>query len=248
MIYLYPEKHANTLDLDALVQRAHRGDIFLLMEDGLTALTFQSPFIDALEPVKLMSIDTMLACMVMMCDTSHETIGAMPGTEGFVLYSMLVYALSAYSDERFSGLNYVAQELQKYALQSLPELYQATKNISDNLLGGVPSSVKIADVGQYVEDLVTARTGLSSKQHMALYNFIEREKTMAEKIQTVIADNPNLDVHVIVGACHISGEIPEDLLNSLAVNVPSYQELTALIEDFYPKQRLLDLIGDHVVR
>jgi len=248
MIYLYPEKHADMLDLEALVLRANRGDIFLLMEDGPTASMFKSPFINALEPVVMMSPDTMLACMVMMTDTTHETIGALPGTEGFVLYSMLVKMLGAYPDDRFAGLNYVAQELDRMPIQNLPELYYNVKNISDTLMGGVPSSVKTGEIRQYVEDLCTARTGLIAKQHMALYNFIKREKIMADTIQSVTAAHPDLDVHVIVGACHISGELTNDFLQTLAVNVPSYQELTRLIEEYYPKQRLLDFIGDHVIR
>ncbi len=248
MIYLYPERHANTLDLDALVQRANRGDIFLLMEDSPTALTFNSPFIDALEPVEMMSLDTMLACMVMMCDTTHDIIGDYPGTEGYVLYSMFVYVLGWYPDERFAGLNYIGLELRTIGSKSLPEVYQAVKTISDALLGGIPRSVKRLDISQFVDAVVSARTGLSAKQHMALYNFIKREKTMAEKIQAVSAKHKGLDIHVIVGACHISGDLADGLLDSLAVNVPSYKELTTLVEGFYPKQRLLDLIGDYVVR
>ena len=248
MIYLYPEKHADMLDLEALVKRANRGDIFLLMEDGLTAGMLKSPFIDALEPVTMMSANIMLACMVMMTDTSHETIGDLPGSEGFVLYSMLVKMLGTYPGDQFAGLNYVAQELGKMPVQNLPELYYNVKNISDTLLGGVPSTVKTKNIKQYVEDLCIARTGLTPKQHMAYYNFIKREKIMADKIRSVTAAHPDLDVHVIVGACHISGELTEDILHTLAVNAPSYQELTKLIEEYYPRQRLLDLIGDHVIR
>lgn len=248
MIYLYPEKHAHTLDLDALVRRAQRGESYLLMEDGPTALTFQCPYIDSLEPVTMMSVDTMLACMVMMCDSPHETIEAMPGTEGFVLFSMLMRILSTYSDNRFAVLNYAAQELLKFTPKSLPELYQAVKSVSDNMMGGVPGFLKTVDIGDYVKDLVAARTGLPPKQHMVLYNFIKRERIMADKIQALRTEHPKSDIHVIVGACHISGDISKELLHSLAVNVASHQELSMMIEEFYPKQRLLDLIGDHVVR
>jgi hypothetical protein len=248
MIYLYPEKHAESLDLDALVRRAQRGESYLLMEDGPTALTFKCPYIDSLEPVTMMAVDTMLACMVMMCDSPHETIEAMPGTEGFVLYSMLLRMLSTYSDNRFACLNYAAQELPKLAPQSLPELYQAARSISEKLMGGVPGFLRTVDIREYVKDLVAARTGLQPKQHMALYNFIKRERTMADKIQAVRAEHPNLDIHVVVGACHVSGDISDELMHSLAVHVESHQELGALIEGFYPKQRLLDLIGDYVIR
>jgi hypothetical protein len=248
MIYLYPEKHTHLLDLDALVKRAGTGEIFLLMEDGVVATLLQAPNVDALEPVVMMSPDTMLACMAMMTDTTHETIGAMPLTEGYVLYAMMVYILASDEECSCESLDLVAAALRNLKVESLPELYKMVKTISDELLGGVPSSIPVKDLRLFVEGAIARRTGMSVNQHLAYYNFVGREKTMAESISRVQEAFPGVDVHVVLGACHVTGNFDDEMINSLNVNALSYKDLCAIIEEHYPKQRLCDLIGEHAVK
>jgi hypothetical protein len=248
MLYLYPDKHTYALDLDVLVQRANRGELFLLMEDSLAARGFGSKFVDGLEPTSLMGANTMLACMVMMSDVSHATLGDMVSGQAFPLYAMLVFMLKTHPDAKFERANDVANELKKMHVPDLHSLYEIVKAISDALLGGVPKSIKLEDIRQFVADTIRERTGVPTKKHMAYYQFIRREKIMADKINAVRLAHPDRDVHVVVGACHVSGGDSEALLDSLAVNLPAYQELHALIEEYYPKQRLVDLIGEHSLR
>jgi len=248
MIYLYPEKHTQLLDLDALVKRAATGELFLLMEDGAVATLLQAPNVDALEPVTMMSPDTMLACMAMITDTTHETIDAMALTEGFVLYAMTVYILASDEECYCEGLDTVALSLRGLNVETLPELYKMVKTISDTLLGGVPGKLPVKVIREFVEGTIARRTGMSMNQHMAFYNFVGREKTMADTIMRVQHDNPGLDVHVVLGACHVSGIVDDEVINSLNVNALAYKDLCAMIEEHYPKQRLCDLIGEHVLK
>jgi hypothetical protein len=190
----------------------------------------------------------MLACMSMMTDTTHETIGEMVLTEGFVLYAMAVYILASDEECSCDGLDAVAFAVRGLKVESLAELYKTVKAISDTLLGGVPSKLRVKDIRNFVEGTITRRTGMSINQHLAYYNFVAREKTMADTILCVQNENPGLDVHVVLGACHVTGPFDDGLINSLNVNVPSYRELCAIIEEHYPKQRLCDLIGEHIVK
>lgn len=248
MIYVYPDKHNYALELGVLVQRANRGELFLLMEDSLAAKDFGSKFVDGLEPAGLMDTNTMLACMVMMTDVANQTLGDMVQSQAFPLYAMLVFVLKKYPNGKFERANDVSSELKKLHVPDLPSMYNMVKTISDALLGGVPKSIRLDDIKQFVADTIRERTGIPINQHIAYYNFIRREKIMADKIKAVASAYPNRDVHVVVGACHVTGDDSKEFLDSLGVNVSAYQDLNALIEEHYPKQRLADLIGEHRLR
>lgn len=248
MIYLYPDKHAYALDVNVLVQRANRGEIFLLMEDSLAAQDFGSKFVDGLEPVGLMHANTMLACMVMMTDVPRATLGDMPPSQALPLYAMLVYMLTERPNAKFERANDVASELKKLHVPDLPSLYQTVNAISDALLGGLPKSIRLEDIKQFLEDAIRESTGLPPQKHMAYYNFIRREKIMTDKIKAVSLAHPDRDVHVVVNAIHVSGEDSKKFLEGMAVNAVAYKDLHAMIEEYYPKRRLVDRIGEHRLR
>ena len=263
MIILYPDRHVRALNIDALVQRALRGELYLLLED--TAMVQQildrSPtdFVGQLETSGGLSTDVILACLIMAVDSPQETIGEMEPQAGFILYSMLVYVLAVEpSIKEFGDLQPLAAELRfqlglelglELALQpTMMDVYRAVNSASKRLLGGIPKHVRLAEVKSLIERTITARTGLLPLQHMVLYNFIEREKRMAQRILEVATAHSELDVHVVIGACHVTGDLSNEFINTLNVNVPSYVDLMNLIEQHYPNQRLVNLIGAHEVR
>jgi len=280
MIILYPDRHVRALNIGALVQRALRGELYLLLEDGQTVSQIaqlnqgRTEFVDHLEPGSSFSTDVLLACLLMAVDSPHDTIGAMEPHVGFILYSMLVYMLALepalelavepalelavepdMTRRPFEDLEPVAAEVATELAatagpaQSLMErVYHAVKAASDRLLGGIPRNVRLADVKAFTERAIARRTGLLPLQHMVFYNFIEREKVMARRISEAVAANPALDVHVVIGACHVTGNLSDEFINTLNVNVPSYVELNNLIEQHYPGQRLANLLGPHEVR
>lgn len=290
MIVLYPDRHVRALNIGALVQRALRGELYLLLEDGQVVKQITqlhrgcTEFVGQLEPATALSTDVILACLVMAVDCQHDTIGAMEPQAGFILYCMLVYVLAvevraeAESEagaeagaeavvgpeedeeseagaeagaeaEPFQDLGPVAAEVAaSLSSETMMDVYQAVKAASDRLLGGIPRNIRLLDVKNLTERVIARRTGLTAAQHMAFYNFIEREKVMAQRISEAAAAHPALDVHVVLGACHVTGNLSEEFINTLNVNVPSYADLNNLIEQHYPGQRLVNLIGEHEVR
>jgi hypothetical protein len=254
MIILYPDRHVRALNVDALVKRATRGELYLLLEDGNVASHFvqfaDTEFISSLELERQMSLDVILACLVMAVDAPHETIGEMEPQAGFILYCILVFVLATDPECDVEALRPVVTELGPMlpTLQSMPDVYRAVKEVSDRVLGGVPRSVRLSDAKSVAHAAIARRTGMDPEQHMVYYNFILREKAMAARILEVAAKYPTLDVHVVLGACHVTGDLSNEFISSLNVNVPSYVDLTNLIERHYPNQRLVNLIGEHAVR
>ena len=291
MIILYPDRHVRPLNINALVQRARRGELFLLLEDGqmVNQIAEQGcvEFVDKLEPGSGMTTDVVLACLVMAVDSQHDTIGAMEPQVGFITFCMLVYLLAVepveLHMEPVEPVESVAESMESVvephvepvepvkpvlARQPFEDLeqvsaevaaklegkhtmadgvYLAVKAAADRVLGGIPRHVRLLDIKHYAERVIARRTGLNPLQHMALYNFIEREKVMARRISEAVAANPTLDVHVVIGACHVTGNLSNEFINTLNVNVPSYMDLNALIEQHYPGRRLTNLIGEHQV-
>lgn len=252
MIILYPDRHVRALNVNALVERALRGELYLLLEDGTLASHFgpSGQFIGALEPDSQLSTDVMLACLVMAVDSPAETIGDMEPQAGFILYCILVYVLATDPDSDVELLRPVAKEVASKLEPgwSMPEVYLAAKAASDRVLGGVPRAVRLSDVKNVAHEAIARRTGMDPEQHMVYYNFILREKAMAERILQVKASHPHLDVHVVLGACHVTGDLSNEFISSLNVNVPSYVDLINLVERHFPNQRLVNLIGEHAVR
>jgi len=263
MIILYPDRHVRALNIEALVQRASRGELYLLLEDAHVvkkireqssqgfASDFAQSFVGQLEENGGLSTDVVLACLVMAVDAPQETIGAMEPQAGFILYCMLVYVLAVEPDlmKEFEDLQPVAAELRlELPLETMTDVYRAVNSASKRLLGGIPKNVRLEEVKSLTERAIAGRTGLSPSQHMVRYNFIEREKHMAQRILEVAAAFPQLDVHVVIGACHVTGDLSNEFINTLNVNVPSYVDLMNLIETQYPGQRLVNLIGAHEVR
>jgi hypothetical protein len=186
----------------------------------------------------------------MAVDAPHETIGEMEPQAGFILYCILVFVLATDLECDFEALRPVVAELGPTlpTLQTMPDVYRAVKAVSDRVLGGVPRGVRLSDAKGVAHAAIARRTGMDPEQHMVYYNFILREKAMAARILELQARHPTLDVHVVLGACHVTGDLSNEFISSLNVNVPSYVDLTNLIERHYPNQRLVNLIGEHAVR
>jgi hypothetical protein len=258
MIILYPDRHVRALNIDALVQRALRGELYLLLEDAniVQQILAQSPtdFVGQLEGQLTasggLSTDVVLACLIMAVDSPQKTIGAMEPQTGFILYCMLVYVLAVEPNiHEFEDLEPVAAELRlQTPMHTMTDVYRAVNSASKRLLGGIPKHVRLTEIKNLTERIIAARTGLLPLQHMVLYNFIEREKIMAQRILEAVATHPELDVHVVIGACHVTGDLSNEFISTLNVNVPSYVDLMNLIEQHYPGQRLVTLIGAHEIR
>jgi hypothetical protein len=163
---------------------------------------------------------------------------------------MLVYVLAVEPNiHEFEDLEPVAAELRlQTPIHTMMDVYRAVNDASKRLLGGIPKHVRLAEIKNLTERIIAARTGLLPLQHMVFYNFIQREKIMAQRILEAVEAHPELDVHVVIGACHVTGDLSNEFINTLNVNVPSYVDLMNLIEQHYPGQRLVSLIGAHEVR
>jgi hypothetical protein len=243
MIFFHAEKHSKTDNMyltSELILQAEAKQICLILEDHVSAERI--PLVHSLEGTNVFSLETLLSMVIWILDVSDNTkIQDLKqlGKLCFILYTYICFKLSFTSF--CSEVRDVVTNMTQCKKKPTINIIRSTViDCVKSVLGKMPGHLSVRDIRKDVHKILMTKFDNTDPEKFSIkHGLITRELRMFERIEHVIKNN-DLDVHVVIGANHVSKLLSNEDVKNLGVNVRAFRRLEGIANHHYPGERLLD--------
>ena len=252
-IILHPEKHSNIWQQEntlEMVEMAQTGDFHVVLEDRDLANSYKNNlYIHKLEDHGPVTPDSFIAILTWAIDGRRDLMLKELGPRGkniLVLYSYVCFLLSHTS--QVSEINQIVAKM--YSLVTRPTVSAITEQVQticSDIFGGFPGNINVTSIRDDVYVLIEKRSDKEPNEFAIYHNRIVREEHMAQKIKAVVEIGDQKDIHVFVGATHVSEVITDKLLDELEIPKVIFRQAQCHVKKWFPDQSLIHLLKEYDV-
>jgi hypothetical protein len=252
MLVIHPEKHANhnILQTVQLLKQAKLGSISLVLEDNKLA---KQNNVHSLEGNHAITIDVKLGMLVFTLNSHQEYIRDLGdlGRTSFLLFVIVCFALEYDSSNEETNAVINAMKSDDYQMIKAVDFRDELQQVQEYCvatLGGIPGNLEINQLRNQTLRIVKTRSDLDPITFAIYHQLIIREQNMWTRVNKIINENLKQDIHIVIGANHVSSLLTEEQVHKMQINVETFRKLETLAEDAFPHQRLTHFLKQHNVQ